>query len=131
MNCLLVDADPSMTLILTRLIQRLGYTVSVATSVQSGFRAIHTNKFDLLVFDYLLPDGTSVELSTLASVTQPNCRIILLTGSPAFPEGEHAVIAPGIDWVLRRPAALGDFAALVDYAARDAARHPTPAHAMT
>ena len=45
--------------------------------------------------------------------------------------GEHARIAPGIDWVLRKAVHLQDLQAVVEYAARDAEDRPTVAQAFS
>lgn len=130
MNCLIVDDDPSITLVLNRLIQRLGHSVNIAQTAKDGFYAMRKKKFDLIVLAHLLPDGTSGDLSATAAVTQPNCRIILLAEGLDFPDGAYAQAAPGADWLCRKPIVLTDLAALIDYAAEDTIRNPSLAQAV-
>ena len=129
MNCLIVEDDKNFLLTLNELLLQLGHEATSVGSLAEASQALHARKFDILLLDYHLPDGTSDEFSTFAAVTQPNCRIILLTGSRVFPGGENAQMAHGIDWILRKPASMNDLAALIDYAAVDAASHPTSAPA--
>lgn len=131
MKCLIVEDDCNLQMTLHELVEELGHDVTAAGTLAEGRKALQKSKFDLLILDYQLPDGTSDEFSSIAAVTQPNCRIILLTGSSVFPAGENAHLAPGIDWILRKPASLADLAALIDYAALDAVSHPTSARASS
>lgn len=124
MKCLVVEDDEALGLTLRNSLEGQGHTVHSVTSVAEGFKALRRARFDLLLLDYRLPDGDSLPLSDYAAATCPNLRIILLTGSGIFPRGEVKQIAPGIDWVLRKPVPLGDLAAIVDYAAQDAKRCP-------
>ncbi len=112
-------------------LEDLGLNTRTASCVADGLATLRRAKFDLVLLDYNLPDGNSIALSDQAAMSCPNCRIILLTGAEVFPYGEHATLAPGIDWVLRKPVAIGDLTAMVDYAIRDAAHRPTTANAFS
>lgn len=76
---------------------------------------MRTDHYDLLLIDFHLPDGDTVSVSEYAGMFQPGIMTILLTGTSAFPNGEHKVLAPCIDWVLRKPVRLEDLSALVSY----------------
>lgn len=130
MKCLVVEDDPMLNEVVTEMLQDLGHVCTSCDSISSAQRALFCTKFDLIVLDYSLPDGYSTSLSDYISVFCPNSRTILLTGSDVYPNGEHAIMAPGIDWLLRKPVGIRDLEALVHYAARDAAQWPTQAYAM-
>ena len=130
MNCLIVEDDPTLTYALCEAVRHMGHSVQAAGTVADAQRSLATNKFDLIIFDFVLPDGTTLDVSSYAAMTQPNCRIILLTGRQIFLAGEHKKIAPGIDWILRKPVSLKDLSALIEYAARDLEWNPTPACAL-
>ncbi len=112
------------------MLDEMGHLVVPSSSIASAMHLLATQKFDLVLLDYHLPDGTSLRLSDQVACFCPNSRTILLTGSDVFPHGEHARFAPGVDWVLRKPVAMDDLRALVDYAHADAARHPTQMTAL-
>jgi DNA-binding response OmpR family regulator len=131
MRCLIVEDDPDLRETFRDCLIDHGLQVETACSVADGLARLRRAKYDLLLLDYFLPDGNSILLSDQASMSCPNCRIILLTGSEVFPYGENASLAPGIDWILRKPLALRDLTAMVDYAMRDAARCPTTATAFS
>ena len=131
MRCLVVEDDVAMGTLLADCLGDLGHDVTNAHSVEDALVCLKNKKYGLLILDYLLPDGTSLEVADYASITCPNVRTILLTGSNVFPNGEGGVMAPGIDWILRKPVPLADIEAVVDYATKDAERNPpvSPANA--
>ena len=60
---LLVVEDHEATLaVLTRLLRRSGHHVTPATSVRAGLAAAEGTRFDLVISDLGLPDGTGLEL---------------------------------------------------------------------
>lgn len=131
MRCLIVEDDACLAEMLTDFLEDHGLVTQSAHSVSEGLGLLRRNKYDLVLLDYNLPDGNSITLSDQASMSCPNCRIIMLTGAEVFPYGEFATYAPGIDWVLRKPVRLPDLGAMVDYALRDAVLCPTVAHAFS
>ena len=130
MKCLIVEDDPFLSFVLAENFSLLNYSFRSARSVVEATELLRKDKFDLIVLDHYLPDGMSGDISFLAASTQPNCRIILLTGAYAYPRGEHTLMAPGVDWVLRKPVKMDELNALLDYADRDRVCHPTAATAM-
>ncbi len=130
MKCLVVEDDPVLCFALRDAIRELGHDVHCENTVARAHVALATQKFGLIILDYKLSDGTTVEISNYAAMTQPNCRIILLTGQQVFLAGENKNIAPGIDWILRKPIPTKDLFALVEYAAHDQHWNPTRTHCV-
>jgi CheY-like chemotaxis protein len=58
---LLVEDHEDTSRALTRLLKRQGYDVTTAGSVTSGLEAVEQKKFQLLVCDIGLPDGTGFQ----------------------------------------------------------------------
>lgn len=130
MKCLIVEDDPFLNFVLAENFTQLNHPFCLARSVAEATDMLRKAKFDLIVLDHYLPDGMSGDVSFLAASTQPNCRIILLTGAYSFPRGEHTLMSPGVDWVLRKPLKLDELNALLDYADHDRVWHPTAAAAV-
>jgi CheY-like chemotaxis protein len=59
---LLIEDHNDTSLALARLLKRQGYEVATADSVATGLEAVRQNKFNLLVCDIGLPDGTGFQL---------------------------------------------------------------------
>lgn len=130
MKCLIVEDDPFLSFVLAENLSLHDLPFRAARTVSEATALLRKDKFDVIILDHYLPDGMSGDVSFLAASTQPNCRIILLTGAHAYPRGEHTIMAPGVDWVLRKPLKLEELNALLDYADHDRICHPTPATAV-
>jgi len=61
-SILLVDDHRDTNRAMARLLKRLGYQVQTADSVQSALHAAEQDRFDLLISDIGLPDGSGLEL---------------------------------------------------------------------
>lgn len=122
MKSLIVEDDVPLRTFLQDCLEDMGHKVTARGDKTSALRAARTDKYDLLLCDYHLPDGEALPLIEYFGATHPNSRVILLTGSGVFPRGEVSVLAPAVDWTLRKPVELGDLLAIIDYAARDQAR---------
>jgi len=122
MKCLIVEDDVPLRTFLKTCLEDLGHAVTARGDRASSMHAARTAKYDLLLCDYHLPDGEALPVIEYFAATHPNSRIILLTGSGIFPRGEVSILAPAIDWTLRKPVEMRDLVAIVDYAARDQQR---------
>ncbi|MCW3110583.1 MAG: sigma-54 factor interaction protein [Segetibacter sp.] len=63
-NILLVEDDRTFSKILETFLTKNGFNVEVKYNVKTGLSAISENKFDLLLLDYRLPDGTGLDFLT-------------------------------------------------------------------
>lgn len=59
---LLVEDDLTFTKLIQNFLIKHGYEVESCTDIKSGLTAIRGGSFDLLLLDYRLPDGNSLEL---------------------------------------------------------------------
>ena len=57
---------------------------------------------------------------TLASYANPNCRIIITTGSALFTQGELFAMSPGVAAVLRKPVHIAELLAVAEHGLREA-----------
>lgn len=80
---LLVDDSVSVRRTFHNLLSEQGYAVDLAESIGSGFAKAQGGRYDLILVDYFLPDGTGDEL-TRRLRAEPNVRgaqIAMITGS--------------------------------------------------
>jgi len=122
MKCLIVEDDVPLRTFLQTCLEDLGHDVTARGDRATSMRAARTAKYDLLLCDYHLPDGEALPVMEYFAATQPNSRVILLTGTGVFPNGEVSILAPAVDWTLRKPVEMSDLCAIVEYAARDKER---------
>lgn len=62
MNILLVDDHEDTNRAMKRLLERFGYRVEVATSVNDALAVSKEREFDVLISDIGLPDGSGCDL---------------------------------------------------------------------
>jgi PAS domain S-box-containing protein len=76
---LVEDHEPTLS-VLTRLLTRAGHEVIPAQSVAAARAAAENQRFDILVSDLGLPDGTGWELMTSLRTRYPNLPAVALSG---------------------------------------------------
>ncbi|WP_018612060.1 sigma-54-dependent transcriptional regulator [Segetibacter koreensis] len=79
-NILLVEDDQTFSKILESFLVKNGFNINIKHDVQSGLQAINETKFDLLLLDYRLPDGTGLDFLTACSKDCSNLPTIMMTG---------------------------------------------------
>jgi CheY-like chemotaxis protein len=80
MRILLVEDHASTASTLARLLRKLGHDVSVAGGVAAGLAVARAERFDLLISDIGLPDGTGLDLVRQLRATHPDLPAIALSG---------------------------------------------------
>jgi len=78
-HILVVDDDPVMRAVIGVMLTRLGHDVVDAQDLASANQAVNDHDFDAIVCDYLLPDGSGLDLLEAHAQLAP--RFILLTGT--------------------------------------------------
>lgn len=117
MKILIVEDDRVLCDVFATSLRDAGHEVHEAFDINSAIDRLRLRGYGLVILDYYLPDGVSLPVAEYSCVACPDARIILLTGSGVFPNGEASILAPCVDWMLRKPVPLEDLHALVDYAA--------------
>ncbi len=99
---LLVEDDPGARAALVELLESLGWHVVQAESVGEALSCSWDSGFDLLLSDFLLPDGRGHELAATLQQRHPGLATILMSGYADSPELE-AVVESGTVGFLRKP----------------------------
>lgn len=69
------------------------FDFQLATSLQQARESILSGSFDVVILDLSLPDGSGWELLPEIRVSQPEARVIILSGADLMPEDSHKVEA--------------------------------------
>jgi DNA-binding response OmpR family regulator len=101
-NILLVDDDKSILRILTRILQKQGYSVRTAETGREAEEMITSQSFDLALIDVKLPDTDGLDLLQKIQVTKPSMVKIILTGFASMDNGIKALNS-GADAYLVKP----------------------------
>jgi two-component system response regulator PilR (NtrC family) len=87
---LVVDDEPSMRQMLSIVLRREGYDVSLAENGRSAVAALERGPFDLLISDIKMPDMSGVDVLRAAKQMDPDVLGIMIT---AFASTETAIEA--------------------------------------
>lgn len=77
---LIVDDDTSISRVFSRIFQKNGFSVTVANNGKEAIEKLHTQRFDVALIDFCLPDMEGAELFPLIEKSSPKTVKIMLTG---------------------------------------------------
>jgi len=99
---LVLDDEPGITLLCSRLLKRAGYDVVAFTESSPAFDHLRSNSVDLLLVDIRMPDMDGFEVIHQAKKLQPDIAVLVMTG---FGTVETAIQAlrQGVDGLLLKP----------------------------
>jgi len=99
---LVLDDEPGITLLCTRLLKRAGYNVASFTEAAPAYEHLRANPVDLLLVDIRMPDADGFEVISYAKQIQPDIAVLVMTG---FGTVETAIQAlrQGVDGLLLKP----------------------------
>ena len=77
-----LDAEPVVRSVITKILQREGYTVLPAGDLDSAADAVKHCTPDLLITNLYLPGTTGHDAARLLRKTCPNIRVLMVAGLP-------------------------------------------------
>ena len=78
---LIIDDDPQICLLLSRLVEKMGHDFSVAHTIQDSLERNHHTDFDLILLDLELPDGNGLKILPDLMKAPSEPEIIIITGT--------------------------------------------------
>lgn len=78
-NILLVEDDLTYSRIVKTFLGKNGFAVQTAIKVKEAQLLVSNSKFDLIIADFRLPDGTGMELLQWIKSNYPQTQVILIT----------------------------------------------------
>ena len=106
-SLLIVDDDNPFRERLARAMEKKGFEVSQAEGVKKGIEAVKIKKPTFAVVDLRLNDGNGLEVVKVIQNSNPNSRIIMLTGYGNISTAVAAIKQGAIDY-LAKPADADD-----------------------
>lgn len=100
---LVVEDDKAFRSRLTLSMERRGFTVFAAEGVEEGAKFAAQHKPDFAVIDMRLEDGNGLDLVPMLRHSNPNMRVVILTGYGNIASAVAAVKAGAVDY-LSKPA---------------------------
>ncbi|SFG80788.1 hybrid sensor histidine kinase/response regulator [Methylobacterium gossipiicola] len=104
---LVVDDEPTVRMLVTEVLEDLGYAAIEAADGASGLAVLQSDtRIDLLVTDVGLPGGMNGrQMAEAALVSRPDLKVLFITGYAENAALNHGHLAPGME-VLVKPFAL-------------------------
>jgi len=102
MHLLIIDDNEALLYALQTLLKSSGYHVDVAKSSQEGKNAIDTKKYDLILLDWMLPDGNGIDLLLQVRREHLTTPILFFSSKNAVEEKVEA-LDKGADDYLEKP----------------------------
>jgi PAS domain S-box-containing protein len=117
---LLVEDEPSILRLGTRVLERLGYTVLAAGKPSLAIRLAeaHPSEIHLLITDVVMPEMNGRDLATRIIVRFPGIKRLFMSGYTANIIAQHGVLDEGVHFV-QKPFTIPNLAAKV----REALEH--------
>ena len=112
LRALVVDDDPTIQVLVRKLLEEGGFAVDVADTQESGRVLALVNDYDAIVLDLVLPDGNGIPLIQALRRKGKDTPILVLTGT----EGkESSVLAldAGADDYVTKPIDFDEFKARI------------------
>jgi CheY-like chemotaxis protein len=121
---LLVEDEQAVRFAIGRLLQRLGFAVTMATNGADALQSIEQQTFDLVLTDAVMPGMSGTDLVQHLRTARPDLRVILMSGyTPGAVRSQGGGDAPQR---LRKPFTTPDLvrALTLAFAHVPAAPHP-------
>jgi response regulator RpfG family c-di-GMP phosphodiesterase len=126
-----VDDEPQICALLTRILQREGYAVRSFTSGRDALDAVAADPPDLIVTDLMMPGMTGLELVRSVRESRPSVGAVLTTGYASIDNVVDAMRS-GVNDFVTKPFSVAEIRGVVSrllVGARDDTSPPPPAAA--
>jgi two-component system, NtrC family, response regulator AtoC len=100
-SVLIIDDEATFREALARLLERDGYDVEAAGTVADGLAAWSRARPDVVLLDYLLPDGTGLEVLARIRETEKDVPVVMMTAFGSVETAVSAMRAGATDYVAK------------------------------
>lgn len=98
---LIIDDEPQIRTLLTRIISLEGYEVAQAADLKSAYRQLEQFKPHVVLCDVFLPDGNGVQAVARIKSLLPDGEIIMLTAQGNITDGVQAIKNGAFDYLTK------------------------------
>ena len=100
---LIVDDEETYALSLKRLLMRRGVEADVAGTFAAGRAEIEKRHYDLVVLDYMLPDGSGLDLIPPIRALRPAPIVLMMTAYGTIENAVEAMRRGAQDYITKSP----------------------------
>jgi two-component system cell cycle sensor histidine kinase/response regulator CckA len=111
---LLVEDEPLILNLTTRMLKGLGYTVLAASTPSEAIRLAesHSSEIPLICTDVVMPEMSGLDLAKILGSSYPSIKCLYMSGYTANVITHHGVLDEGVQFI-QKPFMIGDLAAKV------------------
>jgi two-component system response regulator PilR (NtrC family) len=113
---LVIDDEPDLRTLYELTLLREGYQVEAAATIQEAWELLNARRFDLVITDMRLPDGSGIDLLKGVRAQQRRERCVVITAYGSAENAVESLKAGAFDY-LTKPVDLKQFRAVVAAAA--------------
>jgi PAS domain S-box-containing protein len=112
---LIVDDEPTVRMLITEVLEGLGYAAIEAADATSGLKVLQSNlRVDLLIADVRLPGSlTGLQMAEAARMDRPELKVLLITGYPLKAATDMRLLVTNTQ-VLAKPFTLETLASRIE-----------------
>ena len=122
MQGLIIEDDTELSKLWRIALEREGHRVDTARNVEEATHLLRFNSYDAVLLDLLLDGQNALDLAAFIGYSSPLARIIVVTGSRLYPQGEIFRDVANVAYVLRKPVPLKDLTNCLAHLERTAHR---------
>jgi DNA-binding response OmpR family regulator len=111
-SVLVIEDEPSLRVLLTRLLATAGYSVTTAPNGAEGLRLALNTAYELVLLDLMLPDLSGEEIMRVILASRPDSRIVVLSSDSSITRRIGVLDAGAADF-LPKPFANAELLARV------------------
>ncbi|WP_175530269.1 sigma-54-dependent transcriptional regulator [Desulfobacula phenolica] len=100
-NVLIIDDDPKICLLFSKLLKQMGHEAYVANTMKEGLVLCNNECFDLVLLDLELPDGNGLQILPDLMKTDSEPEVIIITGTGDVRGAQMAFKSGAWDYVQK------------------------------
>lgn len=90
---LIVDDNPDICFVLTRLLERHGHEASAVLNGREALESLESSPFDIAIIDIIMPDMDGIELIMKLRLNYPQLKVIAISGGGMISADEYLRMA--------------------------------------
>jgi two-component system response regulator HydG len=98
---LLIEDDPTFAKIVTTFLTKKGYLINSASNLKAGEQLLQSEKFDLLLLDYRLPDGIGLELIARMGTNFPVLPVVIITSFDDVRTAVKSIQSGAFEYIIK------------------------------
>ncbi len=119
MNILIVESDPDLGRLWQRHMERQGLVARLENGQARAVSALQTVRFDVIVLELVLQEGSALAVADYASYRHPETQIVFVNSTSFFSDGSVFALCANARACVQTDTPPEDLSAMVAHYARD------------